>query len=53
MKENSQSISDLNIIPMNETQQMQIKGGTTADDKRHPRPGGGTTTTTTSNSTKK
>ena len=53
MKENFQSIADLNIIPMNETQQMQIKGGTTADDKRHPRPGSGTTTTNVSNSNKK
>lgn len=44
MEKKSQSISDLNITPMGEMQQMQIKGGTVTDDKRHPRPGSGVTT---------
>ena len=45
MKNNSENFIDLNIVPLTETQQMQIKGGTAADDKSTHRPGTGATTT--------
>ena len=45
MDNNSENFIDLNIVPLTETQQMQIKGGKVADDKRTHRPGTGATTT--------
>ena len=41
MEKNTKSIQELDLMPLDENQLNQIKGGKNWDDKRHHRPGSG------------
>lgn len=44
MEKRASNIQILDIVPLDKSQQCQIKGGKSNDDKRHHRPGTGVTT---------